>query len=59
MLQSKENNAGHVCHGKWGDGSCLGSMSDVTLPGSLGTVVHGDHYRGHYREKTAAPVMML
>jgi hypothetical protein len=34
-------------------------MFDVTLPGSLDIVVHQDHYRGHYREKTVAHVMML
>jgi hypothetical protein len=30
-------------------------MFDVTLPGSLGIVVHQDHYRGHYKEKHRRP----
>jgi hypothetical protein len=31
-------------------------MFNVTLPGSLGIVVHQDHYRGHYfREKNSHP----
>jgi hypothetical protein len=33
--QSKENNAEYIHHGKQGNGSCLGSLFDVTLPGSL------------------------
>jgi hypothetical protein len=36
-------------------GSCLGSMFDVTLPGSLGIIVYQDHDSGHYREKKSHP----
>jgi hypothetical protein len=36
-------------------GLCLGSMFDVTLPGSLGTLVHQDCYRDYYRKKNSHP----
>jgi hypothetical protein len=46
---------GYVCHEKWGDGSCLGNIFDVTLLDSIGIVVHQDHYGGHYTEKNSHP----
>jgi hypothetical protein len=36
-------------------GSNLGSVSDVTLPGSPGIVVYQDHYGDHYRKKNGHP----
>jgi hypothetical protein len=30
-------------------------MFDVTLSGSLGIVVHQNHYRAHYREQDSLP----
>jgi hypothetical protein len=52
-LKKTKNNTGYICHEKWGNGSCLGSMFDVTLP--VGIAVHPDHYGGHYREKNSCP----
>jgi hypothetical protein len=36
-------------------GSSSGSVSDVTLPDSLGIAVYQDHYGGHYRKKNGHP----
>jgi hypothetical protein len=40
---------------KAGQWVCLWSMFDATLPGSLGIVIHQDHYRGHCIEKNNRP----
>jgi hypothetical protein len=45
-----------MCHGKWGDGSCLWSVSDVTLSGSSGIGVYQDPT---IERKMASHVMML
>jgi hypothetical protein len=50
-----KHNTGYICHGKQGNGSCLGSMFEVTLPGSPSIAVHQDHHRDHYREKNSHP----
>jgi hypothetical protein len=60
--QSKENN---ICHGKWHDESCLGSIFDVTLPGpwycgpSEPLEATIEREREREREKTAPHIMML
>jgi hypothetical protein len=40
---------------KRGDDSCLGSMFNSALLGSLGIIVNQDHYEGHYRKKNSCP----
>jgi hypothetical protein len=52
---NNKNKTGYICHGKWGDESCIKSIFDVTLPGTLGIVVHQDYYRDHYREENSCP----
>jgi hypothetical protein len=42
-----------------GNGSYLGSMFNITLPGSLSIVISQDHYGDHYPKEITTPVMML